>query len=564
MMHQTIYDTSQLCYLQGVRNAVFSPGSRNAPLSISFHRHKGIEKYVILDERSAGFIALGIAQQTKQPVVLCCTSGTALLNYGPAIAEAYYQHIPLIVLSADRPPEWIDQWDGQTIRQQQAFASLTKAFYQLPVDLTHPDSQWEYERKIREAITLAMEGKKGPVQVNIPFREPFYPNPNQKLEFSNHLRALTLHKSGYSLLENEKSALQEEWHSCQKKLIILGQGWPDTRTKSVLEKLIQTKKAVVVSDITGNGHDIDGCIRHQDLFLQRKAQWATWQPDLVITIGQSLISKNLKLMLRTGTFQHWHLEKHPVYADPLQSLRNCVTGEPSDILALLENSTSNDPGFQKSWTNANQLAASALRELDRLPYSEIMAFREVMAQIPENTDLHLSNSMPVRYANFIGLYKKNINVYANRGTSGIDGTNGTAVGHALAGHRRAVLLTGDLSFLYDRNAFFHEYDLSNLQIIVFNNFGGGIFNLIPGPAQLPEQERSIHFLTPHSRDMKVSAQEAGFGYTKANDEITLELALSSFFSGTGKPRLLEIQTNPEMNQKVFLEIKRIINEQESI
>ena len=549
-MDQVVFDTSEICYQHGVRHAVFSPGSRNAPLSISFHRNKKIDTRVIVDERSAGFIALGIAQQTGRPVVLCCTSGTALLNYGPAVAEAYFQRIPLIILSADRPPEWVDQWDGQTIRQTNVFANHILAYDQLPVDRTHEDAQWEYKRKLSQAILTA---KDGPVHLNIPFREPFYPTPLQNWQFSA-IKPLKL------ITDKAPAAISDEliieWQQTERKLIVLGQGWPDGVTRELLTYLSTRQNIPIVNEVTGNGHSVAEVIQHQDLFLMNAKKWEELQPDLVLTIGLSTISKNLKKLIRESVASHWHVDASSTYpGDTFKKLDKIIRVKPSDLLEALKIARPQDGTFQEAWLKANREAEMVLDGLASMKYAEFSAFHRIMEVTPDDRILHLSNSMPVRFANFLGIQQPKIEVYCNRGTSGIDGTNSTAVGHALASEKQVVLLTGDLSFLYDRNAFFHEYDISNLRVIVFNNFGGGIFDLIPGPSKLDANEREKHFTTPHHKEMKYSALDAGMLYYKANDEVTLELALNEFFERSDRPKLLEIQTAPKINLEIYQSIK---------
>lgn len=558
MIHQTVYDTSEICFQLGVRHAVFSPGSRNAALSVSFHRNPKIETRVIVDERSAGFIALGIAQQTGTPVVLCCTSGTSLLNYGPAIAEAWYQHIPLIVLSADRPPEWIDQWDGQTIRQEHVFQKFTKANFQMPTSIDHTDSKWHYVRNLTDGIQLAQAGRQGPVHINIPFREPFYPEKNQELKFSN-FSSLTKMTSGEPKLPSaDLFNLKEEFESCKRVLLVLGQNRYNPQFSETLHGL-NAIRVPIVADVTSNQQS-DITIRHQDIFLQQRSVWKELKPDLVISIGKSLISKNLKLFVRDSGAKHWFIDPVPGRENPLVSLNRSIGADPVDVLEWLSTSAPKGRSFYQKWHASDTKVKKQLAIISERPYAEFTAFHRVIQELPASVDLHLANSMPVRYANFLGIRDSSTEIFCNRGTSGIDGSNGTAVGHALTTRRKTVLLSGDLSFLYDQNAFFHEYDLSNLYIIVFNNFGGGIFDLIPGPMSLPDDERILHFNTRHNRDMKGIAADAGFSYFKANDLVTLELSLSEFFKESDKPRLLEIQTDPKQNQQVFFEIKRTINE----
>ncbi|MFY0686072.1 MAG: 2-succinyl-5-enolpyruvyl-6-hydroxy-3-cyclohexene-1-carboxylic-acid synthase [Cyclobacteriaceae bacterium] len=553
-MNQTIYDTSELCYQLGVRHAVFSPGSRNAPLSISFHRNKKISTHVFVDERSAGFIGLGISQRTQSPVVLCCTSGTALLNYGPAIAEAFYQEIPLIVLSADRPPEWIDQWDGQTIRQQNVFSNFVKHFQQLPDDLANKSAQSTYQKGIIEAIKAAVSDIKGPVHLNIPFREPFYPAPDSMYEFSE----ISIEKTEPRIFTSDSSKIVEDWKNSEKKLVLVGQGNWDQELKGVLGQIIK-KQVPVIGDIISNVHDIEGVISHQDLFLSGRPQLL--QPELVITLGKSLISKQLKLFLRAGNFKHYHLAEHPGKQDPFSSKPIPISCRPKLVLEELANQQEQEPDFSESWSEKNKQTKAKLAWLETCEFGEFSAFKTVISSLPQKSIIHLSNSMPVRYANFLSThYEQNIDVFANRGTSGIDGSNATAVGHALTSDRQVVLLTGDLSFIYDQNAFFHEYALDNLRIVVFNNFGGGIFDMIPGPLSLSAEERTKHFNTPHQKNFKYMARNAGFDYQVCDQEDELNSALRVFFNPSDRAKLLEIQSDRAINQKVFQAFKQYTNE----
>ncbi len=548
---------AESCYQHGVRYAVFSPGSRNAPISASFGNHQRIESFVIVDERSAGFIALGIAEASQTPVVLCCTSGTALLNYGPAIAEAFYKNIPLIILSADRPPEWIDQWDGQTIRQQNVFSNHIRFFHQMPVDRSHPDAIFEYERSLSQAFA-ASKTEAGPVHLNFPFREPFYPeHTTDKIEFVEQKKVYVVDSPSHTLSKSQQENLIGRLISADRILFVIGQGDLTEEECKLISQLGQKKRIAVLSDIISNADRVSPAIQKQDWFLGNRQKWKELEPDLIISCGKSLISKNLKLFLRNSQASQIHVsEKAPSYSNPYQTEIQYLQSDLNSVIKIiLESEFSGNEEYFNQWVREETQAESqSSQEIASQPFSEILAFYDVMRNLPEDIDLHLANSMAVRYANLIGWHGKG-KVIANRGTSGIDGTNGTAVGYSLISQRKNILLTGDLSFLYDRNAFFHEYDLSNLFVVVFNNFGGGIFDMIPGPAKLGETLKEKYFNTVHNRDMKEAAQESGLSYFKANDEVTLSLALSTFFESTGKPKLLEIQTNQEINQRAFKAVK---------
>ncbi len=536
---------------------VLSPGSRNAPLTISFARNQDITTYNIVDERSAGFIALGMAQKSNAPVAICCTSGSALLNYAPAVSEAYYQNIPLIVLSADRPPEWIDQRDGQTINQDKALHNFVKGSFNLPVDLEHADAQWEFERKVNDAINLATTAPYGPVHINVPFREPFYPKEDQELEFGE-VRIINHYESNKSTGLEE---LVDRWKDFPKKLIIQGQRSSHESALSVPDDI------PVIADVISNSSQQDA-VRTHDLFLGAltQDQLESLQPDLLITTGKSIISKNLKLYLRNFKPRaHWHFEDAPIAADTFQSLSDHFRFPLNDLLDVALSKEPNEfkkqlgKNFKQSWFTIDKLSREAIdQSIEEIGFSEASAYFKVLNSMPDTLDLHFANSMAVRYSNFFHYTTSNQSVYANRGTSGIDGTNGTAVGNAILADRPVVLLTGDLSFFYDRNAFLHNYDLSHLKIIVFNNQGGGIFRMIKGPAALPELEQ--HFETRHNHSAQFAAAEYRMDYIKVKDVNTLESGLASLFADNKSPKIMEVFTDPAENKEAFAMLKQSISD----
>ncbi|MEM9327947.1 MAG: 2-succinyl-5-enolpyruvyl-6-hydroxy-3-cyclohexene-1-carboxylic-acid synthase [Bacteroidota bacterium] len=557
MISQTVFDTSEILRMGGLRQVVISPGSRNAPLTVSFARNPRLESFSVVDERSAAFIALGMSLQSGLPTVACCTSGTALLNFGPAAAEAYYQEIPLLLISADRPPEWINQRDGQTIQQPGALEPHVKASYQLPVDLSHTDAEWEYRRKLKEAIALAQSYPRGPVHINIPFREPFYPDDQQTLQFSTFVSFDHVEPS-LQASDNKLASFLQRYAIAKKKIIVLGQCKLTQKEKTLLSQLSTLGKVPIVADIMSSGYDIGHVVTGQDLFLWDKTGWAGLRPDLVVTIGQSLISKQLKLFLRAG-IEHWHLSQGERTSDTFQSLRGSVEAPLESVLErlpMVENAEQQT--LQEGWFNAQKKAETLLEQgLSQQPFSDFVAMYRILQAVPAGSEVHLANSMAVRYANFFQhLMAGDLQFQANRGTSGIDGSNSTAVGFALNSEKQNVLLTGDVSFLYDRNAFLHEHRPKNLKVIVLNNFGGGIFDLIPGPRRLKDRERTSFLGTRHQRSMKSFATEEGLSYYLAKETQGLIRELSALFDDQG-PGLLEIQTEADTNQQVYDEMKRL-------
>lgn len=559
-MNNTIYNISQIFASKGVKRMVLSPGSRNAPLTISFARNPAIETFNIVDERSSAFIALGMAIKSRSPVAICCTSGSALLNYAPAASEAYYQHIPLIIVSADRPPEAIGKRDGQTINQVGALANFVKGSFNLSCDLGDEKSQTEFNETINQAINLATTAPFGPVHINVPFREPFYPNQESTLKFHEP----QIIKPQQSANQTDLDSLIEKWNAYNKKLILIGQNSLDTNLNDALKGIT----VPVVADIIGNV-DHQGQIHSHDLFLGQldEDQIESLTPELLITTGKSIISKNLKLFLRNNKPKaHWHFEDTDKIADTFDTITAHYKTELSDFLLEAKKGKYKDEfnsqvesNFLQHWTLLDKKTTEEVKSMMiNAPFSEAQAYHKTMGTLPSQTDLHLANSMAVRYANFFQFAKTSIEIetYANRGTSGIDGSNGAAVGNAIIGDKNVVLLTGDLSFFYDRNAFFHSYDLRKLKIIVFNNQGGGIFRLIKGPSTLPELDQ--HFETRHHHSASFTAAEYGFDYYRAENLESLSNALHELFKDSKTPKLLEVFTEPEINSMAYKSIQNAI------
>ena len=556
-----------VCAAKGIKELVISPGSRSAPLAVYFARHPEIRMHVVVDERSAAYIALGMAQQTENIVALVCTSGTAALNYSPAIAEAFYANIPLLVITADRPPEWIDQMDGQVIHQNGLYGAHVKRCYSLPVDTRHPDAKWQFTRQISEAINLTRAALPGPVHINIPIREPFYQ---------------TLHDLPEDLFEpdciapgmiheiNGKCSLdQEQWeyilHSIQQspKIVILaGQHDYSPELISSLKALVKHTGIALLGDLLSNLQTIPAALVHIDTILNQVDQDSAenLRPDLLITYGQGILSKNVKAFFRTyAAKEHWHIQETGVVGDLLKSVTNIVRVEPKNFFHELSFGLINYQGnmdFPIHWRRLEQETLKIQENFfleNRNNYSDFVIGGRVLNSLPEESDLHLANSMTVRYASIIGVKNNNIRVYSNRGASGIDGSLSTAMGHALTTGRLQILLIGDLSFFYDSNGLWNEGIPSNLRIIVFNNHGGNIFTMIEGPQKLSECER--YFITPHQRNVACLAKDFDLVYCRADNYGALSDVLDEFFENSGRAKVLELITDRKMNTKIFSSYK---------
>ncbi len=543
MLSQALYDIPQLLHLLGLTDVIISPGSRSAPLTIAFSRHSGFKKYVIPDERSAAFVALGISLQSQKPTVLVCTSGSAAYNYAPAVAEAYYQQVPLLVLTADRPPEWIDQWDGQTIRQQNIYGQHVLKSFQLPSTDLSDVAQWHMLRIVNEATVLSMGDTPGPVHINVPLREPLYTSENY--QYTEKLKFWTQDTVRASPSKNLVGSIKY-----RRVLLLVGQQNYVPGIDELLAKLASL--IPVVCDAQSNYSHLENVITHHDLFLSGQLS-EELRPELVISFGKSIISKNLKVFLRNVLgLEHWHITETDFTPDTFQSLTKVIRGRADSLLDLLTDQDYNT-SYLTSWRNLQVKTGNYLQQaFDKQDFGEFEAVKILLDHLPEKVDIHISNSMPIRYVNFLGVHHADQHIFVNRGTSGIDGTVSTAVGSCLYSGNKTVLVTGDLAFFYDRNGLWHNHPPKDLLIILLNNHGGGIFGMIPGPRSQPE----IHdyFITDQKLSAEHTTKDFNMEYIRINTREALHQELPSMMAKKGL-RLIEIETQTSVNQEVFDKIK---------
>jgi 2-succinyl-5-enolpyruvyl-6-hydroxy-3-cyclohexene-1-carboxylate synthase len=511
-----------------------------------------MEVRTISDERSAAFIALGMAQQLKQPVVLVCTSGSAVLNYFPAIAEAFFQQIPLLVLTADRPPEWVDQWDGQTIFQEEVYGKHVKKSYRFPDTFTHPDQVRHAHRISNEAILLSQQFPAGPVHLNIPLREPFYPEEGETFNFPIHPPLFTRESSEIRLSEASLEKLKVELAHFRRILIVPGQQEQNLDLLALIERLALNQQAVVVADSLSNLQG-KGTITLHDQWLGREELHPELAPDLVISFGKSIISKSLKLFLRKLDIQHWHIQPDGQAKDTYARLTRIVASDPLAFLTWLASQLpSGESGYAQGWQALEEQVARILPQaLQEVEFGEYPAVKQVLDALPAKSQLQVANSMAIRYVNFLG--RRSQEIFCNRGTSGIDGSSSTAVGASLVSSSLITLLTGDMAFFYDRNAFWHKYPLPNLRIVLLNNHAGGIFRLIDGPAKQPELEE--FFETQQALSASHLAAEYGFKHYLVKNSFELDQALATFFESSAVPKILEIESQSQINARSLKQIK---------
>lgn len=523
--------------------AVVSPGSRNAPV-ISALLRQNYRLFSAIDERSAGFEALGMAKASRKAVVLSCTSGTAALNYYPAIAEAFYARIPLIVLTADRPPERIDQWEGQAIRQVDLYKTHCRLNFNL--DLSH-DLSDQCHRIATQINEYFEEEVRGPVHVNIPIREPFY---NENSNCLQEERRVISNES--ILLLDMDDLIPPEMRG---KKILLVNGMEDGQLMiAQCRDGEQYENLVVLSDICSN---LDSSVQYWDLLLQKllvkgSEAIAEFCPDILVTTGTTVVSKALKTFLtKYKPKHHFHITRHKEVGDPFDTKPQLLDpylgkAEYPDLIL--------DPTYAKLWLDAAEKMSEGMESLNWSSFSELSAHRFILANLPANASLHLSNSMPVRYASYVEDVLGPLEVFCNRGTSGIDGCTSTALGHAQVVSEDVYLITGDIGFMYDINAFLRDDLPNNLKVIVINNEGGRIFEFIEGPSNWGHRQH--YQVTPHQRNMQGVCQHFGLEYFCARNFNELRKQLDHFISSS-KCSVLELMIDSAENAQMIKNLKEL-------
>jgi 2-succinyl-5-enolpyruvyl-6-hydroxy-3-cyclohexene-1-carboxylate synthase len=544
---------------------VISPGSRSTPIIIALSRHHGISLIPVVDERAAAFFALGMAQQLqcasahnqhdeKQPslVGLLCTSGTAVLNYAPAIAEAYYQKIPLIVLTADRPKEWIDQQDGQTIRQPDVYRNFIVKSFELPVEINSENDLWLSDRTVNEAINTACI-QKGPVHINIPLREPL--NKQIEIHAAEKPKIIAISTAPLHDPGNVNTIISNTKH--RKILILGGSGY-------FKFKYPNQNNIVLLAEITCNINvpaykNLDALVHAISI-----KSAADYRPDLLITFGGAIISKKMKEFLRAyAPSEHWHLSTQMEHIDTFQRLTRVLPYSVESIMAQLEKLPAEPNNYQTLWNNLSAETNRKINEfISKAPFSDLKAYHHTIKHLsllanrlqpePDQQDytinLQLGNSTPVRYAAYFHIHEK-ILVNSNRGVSGIDGTVSTACGAAHVNNKLTVLITGDLAFMYDSNGLWNPHLSENFRAIVMNNSGGNIFRIINDEHNLPEL--CDYFETPHQYRIESVCESVNVPYYFCDTEDGLLHKLETFFEPTGKPAVLEIKTNGKLSAEVY-------------
>ena len=564
-------------------DVVISPGSRNVPLAIGFASNKKFKCYSIVDERSAAFFALGLSQKSKKPTILICTSGSALLNYYPAVAEAYYSEIPLIILSADRPEYKINIGDGQTINQSNVFEKNILYSNSLKQDCSHATEeiiksnlqkivnneadfskieklQKSIQENNEEIIEIAFNlsiNKMQPVHLNVPMEEPLYEF-NDSPSISVKVKKKIEKRLSLTDLDNFYKAINK----ASKIMILIGVSDENILSKKSIQKINSCSSIIVMKEHTSNVFDesfisnIDRLIGPIELQSDSDSVFDDLSPEIVISLGGMIVSKKIKSFLRNYKPQkHFHIGNN-ISKDSFYLGVKHIKITANKFFENIALNKSDSKYFDK-W---NQLDSSKLdlhnRYMKVINFSDLKVFEILTNWIPKKYNIQVANSTPIRYFQLFDLKNKNM-MFANRGTSGIDGSTSTAIGSSMQNESPVLLVTGDLSFFYDVNALWNSHIPKNFRIIIINNSGGGIFKILPG---FKENNLFSEFIeTQHNLSARLIAKMFNFNYTRVSTKFGLNLYLRTFFKNSKKPKILEIKTSSVKSTKILKDYFRYLS-----
>lgn len=480
-----------LLVAHGIHHAVVCPGSRNAAIVHNLNECPDIACYPVTDERSAGFYALGMTQALNEPVAVCVTSGTALLNLAPAVAEAYYQHRPLVVISADRPQQWIDQLDGQTLPQTDALGRFVRRAVSLP-EPHNAETRWYCNRLVNEALIE----KHAPIHINVPITEPLFQFSTPQLPVERKIDFLPADATNITLTHICRMFLQ-----AKRPMLIAGQPMNPLMDEAVVQI----------------GDD------------------ESYVPDFVLYTGGSIVSKRLKHFLRKAK-ESWVVNREGEVTDTFMNLTNVIQADPEVVADLIRFNLEEKPHpFVQKWEALLAEIRQKVEE-EEPAYSQAAAVKYFEKQRGENI-VHYANSMAIRLAN---IYSKTP-VYCNRGVNGIEGSLSTAAGFSVVVDEMVFCVIGDLSFFYDQNALWNQNLRGNFRILLLNNGKGGIFDMLPGLEQSPARDKYVS--AEHPAKAEGICQQNNVGYRRAENMEQMRQGIDWLLTTESEhPMLLEVLT----------------------
>ena len=529
-----------------IKNIVISAGTRHTPFVYSVENDNFFNCYSVVDERSASFFAIGMIEELQEPVAICCTSGTAACNYVSAANEAFFQQLPLLILTADRNPYYLYQQEEQMVPQLNLFKDVCKKTVTLPIVRDEKDF-WYCSRLVNEALLELEHREKGPVHINFPV-ENDYPEKQAIVKFETEALPEVKKIERFTLQDNEEKWKRRAEEVGNKKiLIIYGQHGPISDVeKKQLEKFCARYNCFVSADLLSNLHTEYGfntfaLIKYSELPKELR-------PDIVITMNGHTVSELKTKMKYLSNYEHWHISSEGQVSDPFKCLPDIFECTPFTFFSKMagyrdcDSNHSYLDGWKKHLANIEQDGGMMECEIG---YSAVYATQQYMKNIPDNSLFHIANSNSVRIANYFSL-PETVTVYGNRGAHGIDGSMSAFVGKAHISGKLSFLLIGDLSFFYDMNSLWNSYVGNNIRILVCNNSGGAIFHTYPNTTNVPTLDQ--HIAAEHHTSVRAWAEQQGFVYLFASNKNEFDDKLPVLMQKqSDKPIIMEVFTDKDID-----------------
>ncbi len=542
--HKSVLQLVSLLKAHGIKRYVISAGSRHKQIEIALGCDPYFEIYSVVDERSASFFALGLIQKYNEPVGILCTSGTASANYCSAICEAYYQHLPLLVVTADKPPRIQDQQEDQMIHQIGQYASIAKFTTNLP-EINSPADEWHLNRLINEALLELNHHGKGPVHINIPiqsYEDTFDVNELPKCRVINRFDYAT---------NKEINAKNSEYLLDKKIMVVLGEGQPMTTEQyAILDSFVKKYDSILLADKMSNCHH-ENILENSlpTLLALSNADVEELKPNIIITCraNYSFNDAFKSFVRKCGSgIEHWYVSPSGKVVDPFKSLSTIYEMDEFDFMARMVNATDRKVqafDYSETW----KLISSSIEE-PQFDFCHITAVGKLLKAIPQESCVQLANSHTVRMAQFFDI-DSSVKVFCNRGTDGIDGSMSTAVGFSAPSDQLVFLLIGDLSFFYDMNALWNVHLNNKIRIMLVNNGGGSILTVpacnYPKDSKVPAYIKARHNVTA-----KAWVEDRGFKYYSASNMEELNRGISALTKvDNDAPVFLEVFTDNDSDFK---------------
>ena len=532
---ESIQITIALLKEYNIRHLVLSAGSRHTPFVRSVESDKFFTCYSVVDERSAGFFALGLIQELRCPVVIACTSGTSVANYASTTAEAFYNQLPLVVISVDRNPYYLNQQEEQMIPQREMLQSVCRKSVTLPMIKDSKDA-WQCNRLVNEALLALDHHGKGPVHINIPVEQGLFSFNADKLPKVNKIDRV--------MPDAEDAWLRKAGELKNARILVsYGQNSPiDEEKIALLERFAQRYNAVFMVDHLSNLH----CYGAVNVYNAARARYSTvvgeMVPDIVIAMNGNSVEIRGWLISRGGNYRFWNVLESGELSDPFRCLDTVFECDPFTFIEKMVSLAPEKDCTNKYYREWQELLAEVRQpEYD---YSDIYAVEEMMKRLPKNSLLHLANSNSVRFPQHFDL-DPSVSVYCNRGTNGIDGSMSTFIGQSCVHDGLCFLLIGDLSFFYDMNALWNKYVGKNVRILLNNNACGEIFYM---NKQQDPKTVGRHIAADHETSARAWVTARGFRYLCATNKEELREAYEEFFREDAEgPIFLEVMTDKKKN-----------------